>query len=469
MADIAFYLAAASAVSILFSIAVSQILLALGVVALLLSGVRVRFPPILLPLGLFMAGTLISLLLSADPAGGRPQVRKFFVFLIVMVVYSTARSLARVRGILLVSTAIVSFSALWSFVQFVDKWRQARALGRPFYAYYTSERITGFMSHWMTLGGQEMIVVLMAAALLFFSFERRWKPWLVPAVGVILGSLGDQLYAQHLAGDACRRPLPAVAVAALVGAHDTGSSRAADCGESNRFARAGPLCIPAARGHGLQRVPACLPQDRHRDDQSAPLVRARSRAGEGSIFALRSCRCAEAATLGMVRPSPRHLPPLRAERGIPAMLALMWLLGKMLYDFIRHVRLASGDARAILHGAIAVIVAMLLVGYFELNLGDTEVLTVFLVTAACAYVAVDAIKDGHDRREFLAFIAGGAVGRSAGRPLSKRSEVRCRRRSSGRSSYMSTSWWTLSGRTRSVPAATTPVKCSAQRFPNSRL
>src|SRR4051794_19046090 len=128
MADIAFYLAAASAVSILFSIAVSQILLALGVVALLLSGLRVRFPPILLPLGLFMAGTVVSLLLSADPAGGRPQIRKFFVFLIVMVVYSTARSLARVRGILLVATAIVSFSALWSFVQFVDKWRQARAL-----------------------------------------------------------------------------------------------------------------------------------------------------------------------------------------------------------------------------------------------------------------------------------------------------------------------------------------------------
>ncbi len=84
-----------------------------------------------------------------------------------------------------------------------------------------------------------------------------------------------------------------------------------------------------------------------------------------------------------------------AERGIPTMLALMWLLGKMLYDFKRHVRRAAGDTRAILHGAIAVMIAMLLVGYFELNLGDTEVLTVFLVTAACAYVAVDAIKDGH--------------------------------------------------------------------------
>ena len=188
MADVAFYLSAASAISILFSIAVSQILLALGVVALLLSGVaRVRFPPILLPLGLFMAGTLISLLLSADPAAGRPQARKFFVFLIIMVVYSTARTLARVRGIILVSTAIVSFSAVWRFRSIRGQVAARPALSDARFTPTTpSERITGFMSHWMTLGGQEMIVVLMAAALLFFSFERRWKPWLVPAVGVIL-------------------------------------------------------------------------------------------------------------------------------------------------------------------------------------------------------------------------------------------------------------------------------------------
>ena len=106
-----------------------------------------------------------------------------------------------------------------------------------------------------------------------------------------------------------------------------------------------------------------------------------------------------------------------AERGIPTMLALMWLLGKMLFDFIRHVRLASGDARAILHGAIAVMVAMLLVGYFELNLGDTEVLTVFLVTALAPMWPWTQSETDMCRREFLAFIAGGAVGRSASTPV----------------------------------------------------
>jgi putative inorganic carbon (HCO3(-)) transporter len=395
MADIAFYLAAASAISILFSIAVSQILLALGVVALLLSGLRVRFPPILLPLGLFMAGTLISLLLSADPAGGRPQIRKFFVFLIVMVVYSTARSLARVRGILLVATAIVSFSALWSFVQFVDKWRQARALGRPFYAYYTSERITGFMSHWMTLGGQEMIVMLMAAALLFFSFERRWKPWLLPAVGVILGSLvigfTRSIWLGTLAGGLYllwlwRRwwvlTIP-VLLALLIAANPIDIRERVRSAfqphgdtDSNEFRR---VC----RKTGIEMIKAHPWFGLGPEQVKAQFLRY--------------------VPADVPRPLPSgwygHLHNIylhyAAERGIPTMLALMWLLGKVLYDFIRHVRSASGDTRAILHGAIAVMIAMLLVGYFELNLGDTEVLTIFLVTAACAYVAVDEIKDGH--------------------------------------------------------------------------
>ena len=76
----------------------------------------------------------------------------------------------------------------------------------------------------------------------------------------------------------------------------------------------------------------------------------------------------------------------------------MWFLGRILYDFIRHVRRAEGDARAILHGAIAVIVGVLLVGFFELNLGDSEVLTIFLVTVACGYVAIDCAKELHPAR-----------------------------------------------------------------------
>jgi O-antigen ligase len=80
-----------------------------------------------------------------------------------------------------------------------------------------------------------------------------------------------------------------------------------------------------------------------------------------------------------------------AERGIPAALALVCLFGKMLYDFSRALRTLEprpGDRRFVLQGAIAVTLAVMTGGIFELNLGDSEVLTMFLVVASCGYVAV---------------------------------------------------------------------------------
>ena len=78
-----------------------------------------------------------------------------------------------------------------------------------------------------------------------------------------------------------------------------------------------------------------------------------------------------------------------AELGVPAMLALMTIFGWALYDFIRALRRrATAENRWILHGAIAVILGMMVGGYFEKNLGDSEVLVMFLAVIGCGYVAV---------------------------------------------------------------------------------
>src|ERR1022692_282812 len=74
-----FYLAFGSAASILFSIAISQILLGLSLASLLLSGQPLRFPPLRAPLALFFGITAIAVLASGDPRAGTPQIRKFFV------------------------------------------------------------------------------------------------------------------------------------------------------------------------------------------------------------------------------------------------------------------------------------------------------------------------------------------------------------------------------------------------------
>src|SRR5581483_353220 len=83
-----------------------------------------------------------------------------------------------------------------------------------------------------------------------------------------------------------------------------------------------------------------------------------------------------------------------AERGLPTLLALLWLIGKILWDFARALRrkVADPGARFVLHGAIAVVLALLAEGFAEHNLGDSEVLTLFLAVVAFGYVASDSVK-----------------------------------------------------------------------------
>jgi O-antigen ligase len=77
-----------------------------------------------------------------------------------------------------------------------------------------------------------------------------------------------------------------------------------------------------------------------------------------------------------------------AERGIPTALFMFWTIGKILFDFARGLRRRS-DARFLLHGAIAVVLAILAEGFFDYNLGDSEVLTMFLTVTGLGYVAIE--------------------------------------------------------------------------------
>jgi len=85
-----------------------------------------------------------------------------------------------------------------------------------------------------------------------------------------------------------------------------------------------------------------------------------------------------------------------AERGIPTMLVLMWLLLQILFDFWRGIRAlppGPSDRRFLLHGGISVVLATMAEGVVELNLGDSEVLTMFLVVVACGYLALEPEKE----------------------------------------------------------------------------
>src|SRR5689334_711510 len=171
------WLAFGSSSLIIVGIAPSQILLGLALAALLLSGEELRLPPIKLPLGLFLLGTLVAVAFSGDPVAGWPQIRKFYVFSQLLVVFSLLRDLVLIRWLFLSWAALGSLSALLSFVQFAAKVRQAQESNLNIYNFYVGERITGFMSHWYTFSALEMFILIMLASFLFFAPQRRRRIW----------------------------------------------------------------------------------------------------------------------------------------------------------------------------------------------------------------------------------------------------------------------------------------------------
>ena len=78
-----------------------------------------------------------------------------------------------------------------------------------------------------------------------------------------------------------------------------------------------------------------------------------------------------------------------AERGLPALFFLLWMIARMLRDFATALRRREHTAdRWILQGVIGVVIGVLAEGFFEHNLGDSEVLTMFLATVSVGYVVV---------------------------------------------------------------------------------
>ncbi|MEO8052583.1 MAG: O-antigen ligase family protein [Acidobacteriota bacterium] len=386
------WLAFASSVAIVIGIAPSQILLGLALAALLLSREKLRLPPIKLPLGLFLLGTLIAIAFSGDPAAGWPQVKKIYVFFQLLIVFSLLRDMAFIRFLFLSWAAIGSVSAGLSFVQFARKVQQAHAAHSDIYSYYVGERVTGFMSHWYTFSAEEMYVLLMLSAFLFFAPEAHKRMWLWIAVALVsaLGLLLAETRGVWIASAAGAlyllwfwRRWVVILAPVLIAAGvllspgvirerftsilhprtlDSNEFRVVTWRTGLRMIERHPwlgLGPEMPRIHFDEYVPADIPR---------PLP-------VGSYIHLHNIYLHYAA-----------------ERGIPTLLVFLWLMGRILWDFWRGLRaLPAGrdDRRFLLHGGIAVVIATLLDGVTNVNLGDSEVLTMFLVVIACGYIALE--------------------------------------------------------------------------------
>jgi putative inorganic carbon (HCO3(-)) transporter len=386
------WLTFASAASIMLSIMASQVLLGLALAALLLSGQKLRLPPIKLPLAIFMLLTLAAWALSPDPwSDGFPQIRKFYVFCTLLVVFSTFRDMAIVRWLFLTWAGIGGVSALRGFVQFADTMKLARHAGVDFYSYYVGDRITGFSSHWNTYAAEEMFAFVMLGALLFFGVTiRRRRVWVLCATMIAAALYLGETRAVWIATAAASLYLvwfwkprlllcaPLVAVVAFAISPPVMRERFTSILQPKRVDSNQFRLI--AWNAGIQMI------ERHPVFGLGP---------DGPKY-----HFAEYVPAGTWSSRPpgfyEHLHNLYlqygAERGIPTLLVFLWLMIRIVVDFWRGLRAlppGRSDRRYLLRGGIAMVLAIMAEGIADVNLGTSVVLTMFLVVVACGYLALE--------------------------------------------------------------------------------
>jgi len=387
------YLAGAAAATTVVSIAYSQILLGAAIVALLIAQ-QWRWPPVVWPVIAWIGWTLVSLAASGDAFHGMPQVKKFYVWLMLFVVYLGVRTLAQIRGVTLAWVVGATLSALWGFGQFVHMYRSTPRFF--YYAYVNGTRITGFVDHWMTFSALLMMTLLFAGAMLLYSTGRRpgWLiPWVTPALAIIgsaiLLAFTRSMWLGTIAGALWllwwRNKWLLAAVPLLIGIVLLVNPLNLRLRVFSAFSPQENLLDSRAHRAALRRV-------------GWEMIRAHPIVGVGpeqvgpQFMQYYPADLPHPVPIGWYK---EHLHNIyihfAAERGLPALGILLWFLGRALFDFWTTLRRlpAQSEARWVLHGAIAVIIAVMISGWTELTLGHSQVLEMFLAVVACGYIAVD--------------------------------------------------------------------------------
>jgi O-antigen ligase len=387
------------------SIAASELLLGMSV-ALVLVLLALRRTVLRLPSGwpllaFFVGWTILSWLVNGHIHEGLPQIRKFYVLLIVVVVATLLRGLRDARWVMLLWIVLCALSSLWGFWQFGHKWQAAHAAGTSFYLAYVAVRMTGFNSHWMAFSQQLMLGLLAGVALVLWdrATEAKWKRAVavsvaVCAVAIILAMTRGVWFATGAALLyllwAWRRwavlALPLVALAAFAlgpqGLRDRMISIVRPHGETDsnmhRYVtfRTGMEMIKAHPLFGLgPEMPGIEFQHYVPSDIRRPLP-------DGFYGHLHNIYTQYAA-----------------ERGIPAMLAMVgflaWNLGLWARALAGLPRGGSGGASPgiqncawLLRAGVAMIIGILVTGLFDHDLGASTILTMTLGGVAaidCAY------------------------------------------------------------------------------------
>ncbi len=371
------------AVTTLVSIAVSQIFLFLSGILFVYEWLKrlhlIYLPPILLPLSAFVVTTFLSLAFSPDPAQGAAPIRKLVLFFSILLVSSVFRNSAEILTVLNGIVAVSVLAAVFSFYQLsgnllqVHKMQEAHGLNTPqAYGYFIyGKRMTGFMSHWMTFGGEQtMVFSALTGLLLFSSYDRKslcWASYSLIGFSIVLSGVRSAWIGA------------AVAVAFLLYLRD------------KKWLIVLPL-LPLALSFVLPQVVVYRARETFDLSQEDRLyqwrtgwnmIKAHPWRGVGpnriSVVFDQFKPQGEAVPLGWHGHLHNNFIQFAAERGVPCMIAWTWLMWAWGWQLLKLGRTETdGFKKGLCLGGAACVLALVTAGLFEFNFGDSEVLMLFL-------------------------------------------------------------------------------------------
>lgn len=360
------------------SIAASQIVLTfvllLWLYQLVAGKVELVGLPFDWPLGLFTVLSIASAGFSFEPGESFASVKKLTLLAIPYVIVSVVRRTSTLERLVLVLILVADLGALFALWQYFFS-----ELGD------INHRIRGFMSHYMTFSGLLMGVGMLAFAELLFG--RRRRVFLVASLVMILVALALSLTRSAWFG-------------VLVGFSLVCFLR------DRRLLIGMPILLIGAMllapSDVEKRVRSLLRPDRSSRDRMYMLKSGLQMTANHPWFGVGPNMVKSVYPVYRLEGAPQlrniHLHnnviQIAAERGLPCLLAWVWLMVVGITVSIKSYRAAPTGGRAppentdrgLAAGALALMVAGLTAGLFEYNFGDSEFLMLFLFAMAIPIV-----------------------------------------------------------------------------------
>jgi putative inorganic carbon (HCO3(-)) transporter len=372
-----------SAAAVLVSIAGSETLLAVAFVAWLVHRPKtILWPTYIVPLCAFMVTTVLALAMSPQPEVGMSAVRKFVLFTMGLLAANLVKTPARSRTAIATLLAVATATSVYALVQF----------GAAYIRFLSTQsladdptvlaRITGFMGHWMTFSGEQLLVWC-AAVPAVLTLGRRWLVPLGIVGTTLILSFTRSVWIGAVAGFVVlavlmpRKVLVSVAIPiAIVGVIASGliyhrvslSFQGQQFGpDSGRFelflGGASMIKDHPLFGVGPERIHTEFP----RYYRGADLTHANFYYGHLENNVLQ----------------------LAAERGLLCLAAFLWLIFQLYADLLGMLKTVTDDSRWVVLSALAALTSFIVAGFFAYNFGDSEVLLLFLFIVSIPYGVIE--------------------------------------------------------------------------------